>query len=68
MLNLKHVENSRSTRNKLKVKVFITNPGFCRPILTGLMGLLGQTLIERMGLLGKTVGAQAGLLKLVLLK
>ena len=32
MLSLKYVEKSRRTRNKLKIKGFITNRGFCRQI------------------------------------
>ena len=40
MLSLKYVEKSRRTRNKLKIKGFITNRRFCRQTYTGLMGLL----------------------------
>ena len=40
MLSLNYVEKNRRTRNKLKIKVFIANRGFCRQILIGLTDLL----------------------------
>ena len=52
MLSLKYVEKSRRTKNKLKIKVFITNRGFCRQTFTGLTALLWQSLLEQTGLLG----------------
>ena len=45
MLSLKYVEESRRTRNKLKIKVLITNRGFCRQTFTGLTGALSQALL-----------------------
>ena len=51
MLSLKYVEKSRSSGNKLKVKVFITNHGFCRQTFTGLTGLLWRSLLGQTGLL-----------------
>ena len=42
---------NRKTRNKLKIKVFITNRGFCWQILIGLTGLLWQSLLGKTGLL-----------------
>ena len=40
MLSSKYVEESRRTRNKLKIKFYITNRGFCRQTFAGLMGVL----------------------------
>ena len=51
MLTSKHLEKNRRTRNKLKIKVFITKPGFCRQTLIGLTGLLWQSLLRQAGLL-----------------
>ena len=51
MLSLKYVEKSRTTRNKLKIKDFITNRGFCRQTFTWLTGLLRQSLLGQTGLL-----------------
>ena len=47
----KYVEKNRRTRNKLKIKVFITNRGFCRQTFIGLTGLLWQSLLRQTGLL-----------------
>ena len=51
ILSLKYVEKNRRTRNKLKIKVFITNRGFCRQTLIGITGLLWQSLLGQTGLL-----------------
>ena len=51
MLSLKYVDKIRRTRNKLKIKVFMTNRGFCRQTLIGLASLLWQSLLGETGLL-----------------
>ena len=74
ILSLKYVEKCRRTRNNLKIKVFITNRGFCRQTFAGLTGLLwqsllkqtdllAQTLLGRTGLLGQTLTGRTGLLE-----
>ena len=51
MLSLKHVEKNKKIWNKLKIKVFITNPGPWRQTLIGLTVLLWQSLLGQTGLL-----------------
>ena len=51
MLSLEYVEKNRKTRNKSKIKVFITNRRLCRETLIRLTGLLGQSLLGQTGLL-----------------
>ena len=47
MLISKYIEKNRWTRNKLNIKVFITNRGFCKQTLIGLTGLLWQSLLRQ---------------------
>ena len=51
MLSLEYVEKNRKTRNKSKIKVFITNRRLCRETLIRLTGLLEQSLLGQTGLL-----------------
>ena len=50
MLSLKYVEKNKRNRNNVKIKVFITNRGFCRKTIE-LTGLLWQSLLGQAGLL-----------------
>ena len=40
MLSLKYVEESRNIKNRLKIKFYITNRGFCWQAFAGLTGVL----------------------------
>ena len=50
-LSLTYTGKNRRTRNKLKIKVFITKRGFCRQTLIRPTGLLWQSLLGQTGLL-----------------
>ena len=62
MLSLKYAEKNRKTRNKLTIKVFIINHGFCRRTWRELMGLLWQSLLRETGLSEQTFLGWTGLL------
>ena len=40
MLSLKYVEERRNIKNRLKIKFYITNRGFCWQAFAGLTGVL----------------------------